>query len=91
MSLVLTPYEALEAAVKAMGSQQALADLCKVSQTAVWKWLQSSKRLPAEHVLLVEGATSVSRHWLRPDIYPMGLPATGDRFYGIDRRVAGLR
>ena len=87
MSLALTPYEALEAAVKAMGSQQALADLCEVSQTAVWKWLQSSKRLPAEHVLRVEEATTISRHWLRPDIYPMGLPATGDRFYGLDRRA----
>lgn len=84
MSLALTPFEALESAVKAMGSQQALADLCGVTQTAVWKWLKSSKRLPAEHVLLVEEATTISRHWLRPDIYPVGLPATGDRFYGID-------
>jgi DNA-binding transcriptional regulator YdaS (Cro superfamily) len=82
-----TPFEALQRAVGALGSQTALADLCGVSQTAVWKWLQSSKRLPAEHVLKVEAATDISRHYLRPDIYPLELPAitAPPRFQGVDR------
>ncbi len=66
----MTPFEALEAALAKAKSQTALADICGVSQPAVWKWLKSSKRLPAEHVLAVEKATGVSRHHLRPDIYP---------------------
>jgi DNA-binding transcriptional regulator YdaS (Cro superfamily) len=65
-----TPFEALQASVEKVGSQSAFARLCRVSQTAVWKWLQSGKRLPAEHVLVVEAKTGVSRHFLRPDIYP---------------------
>jgi len=60
-----------------------MADICGVSQTAVWKWLQSSKRLPAEYVLRVEAATAVSRHSLRPDIYPEDLPPAGP-FHGVD-------
>ncbi|WCM29821.1 helix-turn-helix domain-containing protein [Sphingomonas sp. QA11] len=47
-----------------------MARICGVGQPAVWKWLQSGKRLPAEHVLTVERDTGVSRHHLRPDIYP---------------------
>ena len=67
-----TPFESLKAATALAGSQSALARICGVSQTAVWKWLQSGKRLPAEHVLKVEAETGVSRHLLRPDIYPAG-------------------
>lgn len=66
----LTPFEALKSAVRTAGSMSALARMCGVSPTAVWKWVQSSKRLPAEHVLKVEAETGVSRHLLRPDIYP---------------------
>ena len=77
----LTPFEALQLAVERSGSQAKLASLCGVSQTAVWKWLQSSKRLPADHVLAVEAATGISCHVLRPDIYPQS------RFYGVDQRA----
>lgn len=73
MSEQASPFEALKAAVHRAGSQSALARICGVSQTAVWKWLQSGKRLPAEFVLKVEAETTVSRHLLRPDIYPVSL------------------
>lgn len=53
-----------------------MARICGLAQPSVWKWLQSGKRLPAEHVLKVEAATGVSRHLLRPDIYP--LPSTAE-------------
>lgn len=80
-----TPYEALQKAVECAGSQSALARHCDVSPTAVWKWVQSSKRLPAEYVLRVEAATGVSRHHLRPDIYPFEIHAQSPRFLGVDR------
>lgn len=67
----ITPFEALQRSVEVAGSQSALARICQVGQPTIWKWLQSSKRLPAEHVLTVEGATGVHRHLLRPDIYPL--------------------
>lgn len=56
-----------------VGGQSATARICGVSQTAVWKWLQSAKRLPAEHVLAMSEATGLSPHLYRPDIYPLSL------------------
>lgn len=71
MSLV-TPQEALREAVGRAGSQAALARICGVKQPSVWAWLKQGKTLPAEHVLGVESATGISRHRLRPDLYPPG-------------------
>jgi DNA-binding transcriptional regulator YdaS (Cro superfamily) len=90
MDITPTPYEALQRAVEATGSQVAFGRICDVSQAAVWKWLQSSKRLPAEYVLRVEAATGISRHWLRPDIYPHDCPpAPSARFHGVDGWSSG--
>lgn len=50
-----------------------MARLLDVRQSTVWEWLNGPKQLPAEHVLKVEAATGVSRHDLRPDLYPRGL------------------
>lgn len=61
---------ALRSAVERAGGQSATARLLKVSQAAVWKWLDEGKVLPAEHVLTLEAATNISRHDLHPDIYP---------------------
>lgn len=69
-----TPHEALQQAVSIAGSQTAFARNFGVSQTAVWKWLHKSKQLPAEYVLTAERQYGVSRHLLRPDIYPIDLP-----------------
>ncbi len=63
-------FEALQEAVLRAGSQSAFGEICGISQPSVWKMLQSSKRLTAEYVLSVEQRTGVSRHYLRPDIYP---------------------
>ncbi|WP_159977817.1 MULTISPECIES: YdaS family helix-turn-helix protein [unclassified Novosphingobium] len=73
MDKVVTPFEALQHGVAIAGGQSATARICKVSQTAVWKWLQSGKRLPAEHVLPMSAATGISPHTYRPDIYPLSL------------------
>jgi DNA-binding transcriptional regulator YdaS (Cro superfamily) len=83
-----TPFEALLQAVDTLRTQTELARICGVTPTAVWKWLQSTKRLPAEYVLRVEAATGVSRHHLRPDIYPVDLPPASSRFIGVDRFAA---
>lgn len=61
---------ALQRAVTKVGSQSAFARLLGVSQPTVWAWLNEDKPLPAEHVLKVESETGISRHDLRPDIYP---------------------
>ncbi|MAO79608.1 MAG: cytoplasmic chaperone TorD [Nocardioides sp.] len=62
---------ALQLALDKAGSQVRLAEICGVSQPTVWGWLKTKKpRLPAEYVLKVEAALGVSRHELRPDIYP---------------------
>lgn len=83
----MTPYEALMSAVDRAGSQSALARLVGCSSTAVWKWVQSSKRMPAEFVLKAEAATGVSRHLLRPDIYPVEV-LHGPAWHGLDRGEA---
>ncbi len=79
MEQQLTPFEALMMAVEIAGSLSALARKCDVSPTAVWKWVQSAKRVSAEYVLRVEAATGVSRYLLRPDIHPrdtVAIPAS---------------
>lgn len=83
-----TPFEAFQLALQKAGSQAEIARIAGVSTTAVWKWVQSSKRVPAEFVLKIEAATGVSRHDLRPDIYPretMTDRHVGSRFTGVDR------
>lgn len=88
----MTRFEALKAVRAAFPTEQAMADALGVSQPTVWRWLNQSKQLPAEYVLKAEGATGVSRHDLRPDIYPRELMTdrhVGTRFAGVDR-FAGI-
>lgn len=60
----------LERAVEKAGGQSAFARLHGVSQPTVWAWVRQAKPLPAEHVLRTEAECGISRHDLRPDIYP---------------------
>lgn len=69
----LSPFQALKTAVARAGGQSAFARALGITQGSVWKWLQSSKRLPGEHVLATEAKFGVSRSDLRPDLYPRGL------------------
>lgn len=62
-------------AVRTIGSQSATARLIGKSQSTVYLRLKSGKPLWSEDVLVVEAETDrlgdrVSRHDLRPDIYP---------------------
>jgi DNA-binding transcriptional regulator YdaS (Cro superfamily) len=65
-----TPYEALLACERSAGSQSALSRALGVAQPTVWRWLQSFRKMPAQYVLKAEALYGVSRHALRPDIYP---------------------
>jgi len=68
--------EALRKAIKNAGGQVALArTLGLKSQGSISNWLLRDKRVPADRVLVVERATGVSRHDLRPDLYPREQPA----------------
>ena len=63
--------EALERAKSKVGGSAALARLLsdadrQITSQAISQW----RRVPVERVLEVERATGVSRHELRPDIYP---------------------
>jgi DNA-binding transcriptional regulator YdaS (Cro superfamily) len=93
MATNLTPLEALRLSIDKAGSQSEFARQLGVSQPAVWKWLQSSKRLPAEYVLKAEQLYGVSRHDLRPDIYPRDYPPAPDDAAVSDdaHRLCGVR
>lgn len=58
--------EIVRTAAKAAGGINALADRLGIKRQAFYMW----RRVPAERVLDIEAATGVSRHDLRPDIYP---------------------
>jgi DNA-binding transcriptional regulator YdaS (Cro superfamily) len=94
MTTNINRFEALKLALIRAGSQENLATALGVSQGTISKWINCSKQLPAEYVLTAEQLYSVSRHDLRPDIYPhktMTDQGSGNRFYGVDqdaRRVA---
>jgi DNA-binding transcriptional regulator YdaS (Cro superfamily) len=53
-------------AIKAAGGPGAVGAALRITREAVQQW----KRCPAERVLQLEHLSSVSRHNLRPDLYP---------------------
>nr|WP_286916109.1 YdaS family helix-turn-helix protein [Pseudomonas sp. UBA6276] len=61
----------LERAILSAGSAKALAKLRGVTPMAVSYW--KIRGVPARHVLPIEKATGISRHELRPDLYPPGV------------------
>ncbi len=61
----------LAEAVRRAGSQSSFGKLIGRNQSTVFDWLRLNKPVPAELVIAVERETGVSRHDLRPDIYPV--------------------
>ena len=47
-----------------------IAEACGITEQAVCQW----EKVPAEHVIKVERVSGVSRHDLRPDLYPKERP-----------------
>lgn len=66
---MLRSMNAIEKAVAACGSQSELARRLGLKPQSVQGWVTNG-RIPAERVLEVECASGVSRHDLRPDLYP---------------------
>lgn len=65
-------HVALAKAIERLKTQAGLAEAVGTTQSLVGYWLNKSKRgVPAEWVLRVEAASGVSRHELRPDLYPV--------------------
>jgi DNA-binding transcriptional regulator YdaS (Cro superfamily) len=60
------PAAALKKAIEAYGGNAALAKALDISRPAVAQW----QVCPPLRVLQVEALTGVSRHELRPDLYP---------------------
>jgi DNA-binding transcriptional regulator YdaS (Cro superfamily) len=74
--------KAIDKAIQAAGGQSALARLIGVRQSHIWNWANRDRQgVPPNHVLSIEKVTGVSRHELRPDIFPASSqvvpPATG--------------
>jgi DNA-binding transcriptional regulator YdaS (Cro superfamily) len=65
----MTTQPALQKAIATLGGQVKLADAIQTSQQNVSNWLRTGKVAP-DKVILIEKVTGVSRHELRPDIYP---------------------
>ena len=65
-------------AAQLAGGVHALAQRIGVSRQALYQW---RRRMPAERVLAVERATAgrISRHALRPDLYPEAPESVPDR------------
>jgi len=87
-----TRYEALLLCVKRAGSISQLGRDLEIPQSTMSRIVNSSKQLPAEDgkVILAEQLYGVSRHDLRPDIYPretMVDAHVGQRFQGVDRHA----
>jgi DNA-binding transcriptional regulator YdaS (Cro superfamily) len=51
-------------------NQSKFATAIGTSQQLVSYWKRNRKSLPAEFVLPTEAVTGISRHELRPDLYP---------------------
>ena len=68
-----TAAAALGEALAAVGNNQSeLARICGCTQGAIWQMLRRDPpRLSIAYVLKVEAALGISRHRLRPDIYPL--------------------
>ena len=63
-----SPQRALGDALKAVEGPTGLAKLIpKITPQAISQWPQ----VPSKRVLEVEKATGISRHRLRPDLYPV--------------------
>lgn len=56
----------LEDATKPVGGRVELARRLGLTRQAVYQWTE----IPPKHVLKIEEFTGLSRHQLRPDLYP---------------------
>lgn len=67
----MKPTSPINKAVEIVGSQNKLAKILGKRQSVIWAWLKRGY-ISAEYAIPIEHATGgqVTRHELRPDIYP---------------------
>jgi DNA-binding transcriptional regulator YdaS (Cro superfamily) len=65
---ILSNLTGLDRAIAWAGSARKLGQKLGVSGQTIMTWRQ--RRVPAERVLPMEQVTGISRHDLRPDLYP---------------------
>ncbi len=72
MQHIKTPLDAIKRAVEIAGGQTSLAKRIGIPQPYVSQWLYRNKQVGPRFVIPVEKAVDgkVTRHQLRPDIYP---------------------
>jgi DNA-binding transcriptional regulator YdaS (Cro superfamily) len=90
MTQELTRFEALKACLKKAGNQQKMAKDFGCTQSTVSRMVQV-RRMSHQYVLKAERLYGVSRHALRPDIYPVEIEyprGDNDRFYAVDQGCA---
>lgn len=63
-------FAAFSEAVQIAGTQSAFERATGAKQQNVSNWLKAGKPLPGEYVIKAEQAFGISRHALRPDLYP---------------------
>lgn len=94
MDEALTRYEALVRCRDLAGSDSQMARDLNVSQPKIWRWINQSRQMQIEYVLAAERKYGVSRHHLRPDIYPIEHGTESSRWNArdqcIDDRHLGL-
>lgn len=66
---VVMSRDAWKKAIQQAGTQAKLADLIGKTQGHISTWLRRGY-VPPELVLVIEKQTGISRHELRPDLYP---------------------
>ncbi len=71
--LTETKLEGLNAAKRAAGNAKLLAEKLGITGAAISRW---GDEVPLKWVIPVEGATGVSRHTLRPDMFTPPSAAT---------------
>jgi len=74
--------EAVHRAIKSVGGAHGLAKACGVSYQAVYKWRMTG--VSAERAIQIEEVTQggVTRHELRPDLFPCAPPVGQNRRAG---------
>lgn len=77
MDIRTVTHEALLECCRKAGSESKFARDLGVPQPTMWRWLNLKRELPAEYVLQAERLYNVSRHRLRPDLYPLERRRTG--------------
>ncbi|WP_349256594.1 YdaS family helix-turn-helix protein [Allosphingosinicella sp.] len=87
----LAAHRAFARCVAAARSQSAFERATGAKQQKVSYWLRKKMLLPGEYVLAAESAYGVSRHDLRPDLYPLpAAPASNDGHLSpAGRTIAG--